>query len=259
LLNYYHIAFGPNTKLLTVVILILIALLVGNGYFEVLGGAPIFQPFFDIFILIIAIVAAGVVGVALRVIITRMAEITIELDAPERPIIQGIIMQVMRDHVQNPRNARETLTGFTLFVSLTNDSTIPTRLGAYELYVDTGSGFVKMRRFRGLSCEDSQIVYGGHELEIPDFNKHLLSNQNEPIEPGIPSEGILLFGGDGKYYGTPVRTYKLTCVDEYGRRHEIRSNSKDFKGLGLIVNRFGLMGFFRAARARRIEVQTSGN
>jgi hypothetical protein len=152
-------------------------------------------------------------------------------------------MQVMTGQFQNPTNLSETLTGFTLFVSLTNRATTPAHVRDYEFYVDIGSGFERMSIFRGISSTNFHFGYQGRELQITDFNKRLLFYQNKPIEFGMPFEGILLFGGDKKYYGMPVRGYKLVCIDVFGRRHEIVTDPKDLTDLGFIADRFGVTGF----------------
>jgi hypothetical protein len=163
-----------------------------------------------------------------------------EPETPQLPNIQGKIMGEMRG--QFHKTPSETLTSFVLFVSLTNASTTPAHVRDYEFYVDIGAGFERMSIFRGISSMNFHFGYQGRELEITDFSKRLLSYQNKPIEFGIPFEGILLFGGDEKYYKAPIRTYKLICVDVFGQRHEIVTDPKDLPDIGFIADRFGVKG-----------------
>lgn len=181
----------------------------------------------------------------------KLAPVPVVPEAPTLPSIHGTIVNVMIGQMKNPENPSETLTSYLLFVSLTNATRTPASVRDYEMYVDVGSGFERMKALRGINDQQAfHFEYHGRELDIPNFNQRLLPRQTKPIEFGLPFEGFLWFAGDGKYYKpgrSDTGTYKVVVVDVFGQRHEIVTESKDFMDLPYIAERFGVKGFWKSA------------
>ena len=233
-------------RVVGILVLVLIGLSIGIAQS---AGVSMFQTLFEIFILIIG--AAGTLGLQLIIWPERflprkpepeLQRSPIPTESPRLPDLRGQIMGVLHGQFQNPQNASETLTGFCLFVSLTNQTLSPAHIRDYEFYDDIGSGFERMNIFRGIAGSDFHFGYQNRELQIDNFQQRLLSYRNTPIEFGIPYEGILLFYGPERFYLAPVQAYKLVVVDVFGQRHEMVTRSSDLPDPGYIADHFGVRG-----------------
>ena len=169
---------------------------------------------------------------------------------PELPIIRGEILNAMIGQFPNPKNPSEKLTSFVLFLNLVNLSKTPAHFLDFELYLNAGSGYQKLRPVYGIS-ENHTFTFGYKDrtLDIPKFGERLVQRfvqyQDRSITFGMPFRGFAWFGGDPQFYGSAdkVQSYKLICEDSYNQKHEIIGWVRDFKEVYLIADLFGIKGF----------------
>ena len=159
-----------------------------------------------------------------------------------KPKIRGQIFNVITGSMPNPNNPNQILTAFNVYLYLTNTRKNTVHILDYELEVDTGAGYERMKRVYG-AHEIPNWFFGSetHTIEIPDYPKKLITAQAKPIEYGVPLHGFVLFASEKPIdnFKENVKRFKVTCVDAFNGRHEIVS-SKQFPSIYLLQDLAGM-------------------
>lgn len=150
------------------------------------------------------------------------------------PKIKGQIINVIISigKPRDPRDQSRVLTFFHVYLYFTNTRRSKVHILDYELEVDTGNGYERMKRGYGAQYSQATMDFEdkqGVKYEISDYPQKVLYVQTNPIEYGIPLHGFVLFASEKpKSKFNNVKRYKVTCVDAFKRRHKITSSPDKF-------------------------------
>jgi hypothetical protein len=154
-----------------------------------------------------------------------------------RPLIRGRILNVIRGRQDGGEN-----TTFITYAYLTNARKSPVHIIDYQLEVHVGGKWHKAPRLYGTAIAKvfTFTDTDGQPITIPDFKAQLLPLTRTPIEFGGAFPGWIIFSGEPALYGQPVKKYRLTCVDAFGREHYVTTKVSDFPPFGLVVDLAGV-------------------
>lgn len=135
-----------------------------------------------------------------------------------KPKIKGQIMNVMSGDMQDPENPSQTITGFAVYLYLTNARKKTVHILDYELEIDRGAGYERMLRIYGAHKIRNWSFSSEKEIwKIPDFSKKLITAHAKPVKYGVPLHGFVLFASKEPHdtFKEHVKRYRVTCVDAF--------------------------------------------
>ena len=181
---------------------------------------------------------AQIIGIIIAAIIGLSGWITFYYNyISNQPKITGRLFTVIVGQWKD-----KNLTSFLCYAYLVNERKAAVHLLDYELEVDFGEGYKKLKKAYGLDNPKNFTFLDKNrsEIIIPDFQKQLINKKDNLAQYGIPIHGFILFVGDSSYYSKTVKVYRLTCIDAFGNRHTITTNPGDFGNLYLLQDMTGM-------------------
>lgn len=148
-----------------------------------------------------------------------------------KPKIKGEIFNVIIAQSQFKSAPNKILTLFNVYLYLTNTRKNTVWIRDYELEVDTGSGYEKMKRvYQILKTQHWDFMGKTHDFDIPDYPEKLIYAQGKLLEYGKPLHGFVLFSSEDPMskFNDKIKSYKVTCIDAFSKRHVITSSPDSF-------------------------------
>jgi nucleoside phosphorylase len=113
---------------------------------------------------------------------------------------------------------------FTIYVYITNQHHNAVHILDYELNIDFGEGFTRLKRIYQIHQgwpDPYRTETDTDFVEIPDFTKKLIYANPRPVSYGDILKGFVAFGGDTTLHGRKARRIRFTCIDAFQKRHTV--------------------------------------
>lgn len=167
-----------------------------------------------------------------------------------KPKIKGRILQAMTGiwaQYNINRDMIEEHNTILLAVSLTNERKNIVTILDYELYIDYGEGFKRVKKLYGVKTSKNwnftlNIDGVQKEYVIPDFQEKGIDSRLQLVKYGEAIVGFILFVYDDIDIEKLrlVNQFKLICIDVFDRRHEIITETKNFTNFYLVQDIMGI-------------------
>ena len=159
-----------------------------------------------------------------------------------KPRIEGKILNVMIGRMPNPEQQGKYLTSFLVFLYLTNLRKSSVHMLDYEIEIDPGQGFERLKRVYGIDKNSEWAFFdsSGEKVDIKNFQNNLIYKKPNPVEFGSLYLGHILFAGEESLYKKKIKRYKVTCIDALGGKHRFVSTPKEFCNLYLLQELAGI-------------------
>lgn len=154
------------------------------------------------------------------------------------PRLRGRILTVIAGQADLPN---ERVTTFLVYLYITNLRNHSVHVLDYEMEIDFGEGFKRLRRWYGADSIRSFKFTdpSGKEIVIPDFQEKLIYKNSASIGFGQLYSGFILFAGDVDLYTKKAKRYRVICIDALGKRHQF--TSRELGNLNLLQEMTGMI------------------